>query len=61
MTAKNILSKHEKKLVVVTDKEGNYYLDTAHIMKNKKPMYFGSTTITKNYVRVTFNAGICES
>ena len=32
---KNILSRHEKKLVVVTDKEGSYYLDTAHIMKNK--------------------------
>ena len=47
---KNILSRHEKKLVVVTDKEGSYYLDTAHIMKNKKPMYFGSTIIKKNYV-----------
>jgi len=47
---RKILNKHEKKLVVVTDKEDNYYLDTAHIMKNKKPMYFGSTIIKKNYV-----------
>jgi len=47
---KNILSKHEKTLVVVADKADNYYLNTAYIMKNKKPMYFGSTVIKKNYV-----------
>ena len=47
---RNILSKHEKKLVVVTDKEDNYYLNTAHIMKNKKPMFFGAVTTKKKFV-----------
>lgn len=26
------------------------YLDTAHVMKNKKPLYFGSVQIRKRYV-----------
>ena len=47
---RNILNEHEKKLVLVNDKPDNYYLNTAFIMKNKKPMYFGATIINKNYV-----------
>jgi len=47
---KAILKKHEKKLVIVTDKPGTYYLNTAHIMKNKKPMFFGAVTTKKSYV-----------
>ena len=46
----SILKKYEKKLVVVTDKADNYYLNTAHLMQNKKPMFFGAATIKKNSV-----------
>ncbi|MBT8142645.1 MAG: hypothetical protein HKN88_10205 [Gammaproteobacteria bacterium] len=45
-----ILKQHENKLVVVKNTEDNYYLDTAHIMKNQKPLFFGATNIKKNYV-----------
>jgi glutathione peroxidase-family protein len=45
-----ILKKYEKKLDVVTDKPCNYYLNTAHIMENKKPMFFGAASIKKNSV-----------
>lgn len=50
LSLKVILSKYEKKLVVVKGSEDSYYLDTTHIQKNKKPMFFGSVTIKKNYV-----------
>ncbi len=47
---KNILVPYSNGMVVVVDEPDNFYLDTHHIMKNKKPMYFGSTKINKNYV-----------
>ena len=47
---RRILRQHSKDLVVVIDTTDNYYLDTAHIMKNKKPLNFGSVRIMKNYV-----------
>ena len=47
---KNILTPYSEDLVIVTDEAGHYYLNTAFIMKNKKPMYFGSVKINKKYV-----------
>ena len=47
---KEIISGYSHSLVLVTDDETNYYLDTHHIMKNKKPMFFGAVQIKKNYV-----------
>jgi len=47
---RSILSKHEKKLSVVTDSDKSYYLNTQLLMKNKKPMFFGSVAVKKNYV-----------
>jgi hypothetical protein len=38
------------KLVVVADTTENYYLDTRHIMKNKRPLFFGGVRKGKNYV-----------
>ena len=46
----SILKKYEKKLLVVTDKADNYYLNATKIMPNKKPMFFGAATIKKNSV-----------
>lgn len=47
---KEILVPYSSGMVVVTDKPCNFYLNTHHVMKNKKPMYFGSVKINKNYV-----------
>lgn len=47
---RTVFSPYRDKLVVVTDIEGKLYLDTNHIMKNKKPLFFGSVEIKKNYV-----------
>ena len=34
----------------VHDETDHYYLDTAYIQQNKKPLYFGSVRIGRNYV-----------
>ncbi|MBT0588105.1 hypothetical protein [Alteromonas oceanisediminis] len=47
---KEILRAYSSDMVVVTDKPDNYYLNTHHVMKNKKPMYFGSVKINRHYV-----------
>ena len=33
-----------------SDEPGNLYIDTIHIMKNKKPLFFGAVQTKKNYV-----------
>lgn len=45
-----IMEPYAAKLVVKADDEDTLYLDTAHIMKNKQPVFFGSVQIKKNYV-----------
>lgn len=45
-----ILAPYEQSLVVKTDRDGDYYLETRHIMKNKQPLFFGSVKTQKNYV-----------
>jgi len=47
---KQILTPYSSELVVELDVADNYYLNTHFVMKNKKPMYFGSVKINKNYV-----------
>ncbi|MBA3558960.1 MAG: hypothetical protein H0W30_10200 [Gemmatimonadaceae bacterium] len=47
---RSILQRYEPHLVAVNDKPGNYYLDTSHIQPNKKPLFFGSARIGKQYV-----------
>ena len=47
---KTLLKPYEARLVVNTDTERHYHLDTAHIMKNKKPLFFGAVRIGKSYV-----------
>jgi len=47
---KTLLKPFENRLVINTDIEGRYHLDTAHIMKNKKPLFFGAVRIGKSYV-----------
>ena len=45
-----IMLKHANGLVRVKDVPGNLYLDTRHIMKNKKALFFGGVQINKSYV-----------
>ena len=47
---KDILSRYEKDFNCKIDSDNEYYLDTKHIMDNKKPLFFGSVKINKNYV-----------
>ena len=47
---KAILQTYASKLVVIADTDDAYSLETRHIMKNKKPLYFGGVRKGKNYV-----------
>ncbi|MBT8077502.1 MAG: DUF1801 domain-containing protein [Gammaproteobacteria bacterium] len=47
---RKLMLPYAKHLVVVKDEPGSLYLDTQHIMKNRKPLFFGAIQIKKNYV-----------
>jgi hypothetical protein len=47
---RSILTPYEKDLVVKSGLEGEYYLETRHLMKNKQLLFFGSVKAQKNYV-----------
>jgi len=47
---RNILSPYANDLKVTRDGENELYLDTLHIQKNKKPLFFGAVQIKKSYV-----------
>jgi len=47
---KNILMNYAQDMVVAINEPNHFYLNTHHIMKNKKPMYFASAKVNKNYV-----------
>jgi hypothetical protein len=45
------LKKYEQELVVTTDQNQLYYLDSNKIFpRNNKPYFFGSVSVKKNYV-----------
>lgn len=47
---RDIMRPMGERLVCVRDDPTEYYLNTAHIMKNRKPLFFGAVQIRKNYV-----------
>ncbi len=47
---KRILYRWAPALDVADNAPGRYYLNTRHVMKNKKPLFFGSAEIRKTYV-----------
>ena len=47
---KSLMQPYAENLVAKSDEPGNFYLDTDHIMKNKKPLFFGAVQTRKNYV-----------
>ncbi len=47
---RELMMPYTEGLVLVTDEPGNLYVDTHHIMKNKKPLFFGAVQTRKRYV-----------
>jgi len=49
-TLRGIMLPYAAKLDCTSNTEDCFYLNTKHIQKNKKPLFFGSVQINKNYV-----------
>ena len=47
---KAILQPYATRLIVVHDTSENYYLETPHVMKNKRRLFFAAVRMGKNYV-----------
>lgn len=47
---KSILVGFADDLMCEENAADHYYLNTKHVMKNKKPMFFGAVRVRKNYV-----------
>lgn len=47
---RTILAPYAVKLDVKRDDETELYIDTKHIQKNKKPLFFGAVQVKKAYV-----------
>lgn len=45
-----IMARHAGHLDVMSDEPGNYCVDTFHVMKNGKPLFFGAVKLKKSYV-----------
>src|ERR1044071_3518421 len=49
-TLKKILKPYERRLVVQSDNDSNYFLATKHILKSKQPLWFAGVRKGKAYV-----------
>jgi hypothetical protein len=47
---KAVLEPHVRGLRIETDTDTSFYVDTAHILGNKKPLFFGAVEKKKNHV-----------
>ena len=47
---RTVMLPYAEKLVCKHDEPGRLYIDTAQIMKNKQPLFFGAVQIKKRYV-----------
>lgn len=47
---RGILREFESELVLKTDEDGDYYLNTRALDKQKRPVFFGAVQTKKNYV-----------
>ena len=47
---REIMIPYVPRLDVVEDDETQLYLDTHHVQKNNKPLFFGAVQVKKNYV-----------
>jgi hypothetical protein len=46
----NIMAPYGAKLDVKRDDAEEFYVDTRHLQKNKKPLFFGAVQVKKSYV-----------
>ena len=47
---RDIMRPFGERLECIKDDPDDYFLNTSHIMKNRKPLFFGAVQIRKNYV-----------
>jgi hypothetical protein len=47
---RKIMARHAGALEVKYDDDHQLYLDTRHLQKNKKPLFFGAVQMNKSYV-----------
>lgn len=47
---RRILSPYADRLDAKRDDDGELYLDTRHLQKNRKPLFFGAVQLKKSYV-----------
>ena len=47
---RKVMAPYAAKLAATRDDDEELYVDTAHIQKNKKPLFFGAVQIKKSYV-----------
>jgi len=47
---KALMEPYTQSLDVTQDEPGKFSVDTFHVMKNGKPMFFGAVTLNKRYV-----------
>lgn len=47
---RELMQPYAAKLVCKTDGPGNLYVDTGHVMRNKKPLFFGAVQTKTRYV-----------
>jgi hypothetical protein len=47
---RKILAPYASKLAATRDDDKELYIDTRHIQKNKKPLFFGAVQVKKSYV-----------
>jgi hypothetical protein len=47
---RKIMAPYAAKLVATRDDPQDLYIDTKHVQKNKKPLFFGAVQIKKSYV-----------
>jgi hypothetical protein len=47
---RKVMSSYAAKLDIKRDDESELYVDTRHIQKNKKPLFFGAVQLKKTYV-----------
>ena len=47
---RKIMQPYGRKLVVKTDSDTEYYVNTPHIQKNKSPLFFGAVQTKKGFV-----------
>lgn len=45
-----VMEPYARKLDLKTGSASDFYVDTRHILKNKKPLFFGAVQLKKNYV-----------